>query len=339
MNRSIGSCRPGVGRHVGRRTDPWLRQVAAWQLALQHPALYRATAPARPGASDPVPSIGGTPLKRPLTAARVATAVAAFICPTCRQAVPYPYPQWFVYNLHNTPPAVGHTDYAGCVGDTDEAATSGPLTFGPDTGRRGPLPNDFHNASQTGGDDMPSNVQWLAVRLGYYCADGGYSTAGLITTGVFAVHTPKTMASISDGASNTYLVGEKCCDPDHYVDGGDNGDNKGWDFGFIFGNVRGPARSPGGTLSPASRSSLLAAPGHGGHPGIGNSEHAQCPLLLLLRQRPCLQLQHGLLRRLGPLDQLFDRPGNPPPSGQHCRWPEDRRQGVLKEENGTGPMK
>jgi hypothetical protein len=182
--------------------------------------------------------MGGTPLNRPLTAARVATAVAAFICPTRRPAVPYPYPQWFVYNLHNTPAAVGHTDYAGCVGDTDEAATSGPLTFGPDTGGGGPLPNDFHNATQTGGDDMPSNIEWLAVRPGYYCANGGYSTAGLITTGVFAVHTPKTMASISDGASNTYLVGEKCCDPDHYLDGGDNGDNKGWDFGFIFGNVR-----------------------------------------------------------------------------------------------------
>ena len=113
MNRSIGSCRPGgedvwAGEptHGSGKSQPgsWLYSILPY---IEQQPLHDL------GASDPVPSIGGTPLNRPLTAARVATAVAAFICPTRRQAVPYPYPQWFVYNLHNTPPAVGHTDYAG----------------------------------------------------------------------------------------------------------------------------------------------------------------------------------------------------------------------------------
>ena len=176
-------------------------------------------------------------MNRPLTAARVATAVAAFICPTRRQAVPYPYPQWFVYNLHNTPPAVGHTDYAGCVGDTDEAATSGPLTFGPDTGR-GALADDFHNASQTGGDDMPSNVQWLAVRPGSACARWRLQHGRIDHHG--RVRRPHAEDHGLDQATPPAIpiwLARSAANPDHYVDGGDNGDNKGWDFGFIFGNV------------------------------------------------------------------------------------------------------
>ena len=52
------------------------------------------------------------------------------------------------------------------------------------------------------------------------------------------------------------------------------------------------------------------------------------------------ELQHGLLRRLGPPDSLYDRPRDPPPPGQHRRRPAGGCQGVLghaSQERGRTP--
>ena len=42
------------------------------------------------------------------------------------------------------------------------------------------------------------------------------------------------LADISDGTSETYLVGEKYLDPDHYYNGLDGGDDQCWDEGYDF---------------------------------------------------------------------------------------------------------
>ena len=45
-------------------------------------------------------------------------------------------------------------------------------------------------------------------------------------TGVCSAHSELKLAAITDGLSNTYLVGEKFMDPDYYWNGNDPGDNE-----------------------------------------------------------------------------------------------------------------
>ena len=47
-----------------------------------------------------------------------------------------------------------------------------------------------------------------------------------IVTGISFLRSRIKMADISDGTSNTYLVGEKYLDPDYYETGQDDGDNE-----------------------------------------------------------------------------------------------------------------
>jgi hypothetical protein len=57
-------------------------------------------------------------------------------------------------------------------------------------------------------------------------------------SGVALLHSAVTLADITDGASNTYMVGEKCCDPDHYIDNGNGWDDQVWDCGVDYDTVR-----------------------------------------------------------------------------------------------------
>ena len=47
-----------------------------------------------------------------------------------------------------------------------------------------------------------------------------------MATGIFYCGSAVKMADVSDGTSNTYLVGEKYLDPDYYETGPDRGDDR-----------------------------------------------------------------------------------------------------------------
>ena len=93
-------------------------------------------------------------------------------------------------------------------------------------------------------------------------------------------------SDITDGASRTYLIGEKYLSPDSYYNGTAPDDNNGICVGYDWDFQRWTARSHFRRF-PAS---------HAGR--------ARCLERLHLRQRPRVNFQYGLLRRLGAFGQL-----------------------------------
>jgi prepilin-type N-terminal cleavage/methylation domain-containing protein/prepilin-type processing-associated H-X9-DG protein len=156
-------------------------------------------------------TVGASP--RPQVLQRVQTPVGAFICPTRRQVMAYPFAvtaglNSFV-NVAPQPSVVGRSDYAACCGE----CTWLPYYVIPES----PPSLDAGDAISVAG--------WK-----------GYP--GNQVNGVVGLHVQVTLASIEDGTSNTYMVGEKIINPDFYSTGLGLGDNQGWDVGWTSDNVR-----------------------------------------------------------------------------------------------------
>jgi prepilin-type processing-associated H-X9-DG protein len=68
---------------------------------------------------------------------------------------------------------------------------------------------------------------------------GGYQWPDQsMETGICHFTSMIRLAEITDGASNTYCVGEKCVDPDHYFDSMSSGDDGPWNEGYDVGWLR-----------------------------------------------------------------------------------------------------
>ena len=110
------------------------------------------------------------------------TPIAGYHCPSRRAAIAYPYPAgayYFYMNLLRPHPTVmGRNDYAGAGGDL-------------------PSPPGVNMPDSVAEGDAMSASAWAGV---YGAGDTG---------GIFRVRSETTMASITDGASNTYLAGGK----------------------------------------------------------------------------------------------------------------------------------
>jgi prepilin-type N-terminal cleavage/methylation domain-containing protein/prepilin-type processing-associated H-X9-DG protein len=141
---------------------------------------------------------------------RISTPLAAFICPTRRRVRAYPF--WIptvngsvIYrNVTPQPATIGRTDYAGSGGDC----------------------TTLSNAAW----DIPTGDSWT---------DSTWARqAGASDDGVFFLRSRTKIADISDGTANTYLVGEKAVNPDHYDDGQPPNDDQGWDSGFDWDTIR-----------------------------------------------------------------------------------------------------
>jgi len=139
-------------------------------------------------------------------AVRNATPVSTFYCPSRRAAVAYPYPLWYSpYNASTVHPAL--------VAKTDYASNGGSVITTPVTSDRGTIDRNMNSGPPSFA--AAETPEWV---------NGFRYVAGLATGIVFAQSTIK-MRDIPDGASCTYLVGEKYRDPQRYVTG-EGGDDK-----------------------------------------------------------------------------------------------------------------
>jgi prepilin-type N-terminal cleavage/methylation domain-containing protein/prepilin-type processing-associated H-X9-DG protein len=145
--------------------------------------------------------------KNAALARRDGTVLSLLICPSRRAAVPYP----------NTAPAPHNADHNPAVGKTDYAANSGD---GPRDGYT-PQPASFAEG------DSPT-----------------FTWYGFKETGVVYRRSTVRLTDITDGASQTYLIGEKYIQGDFIATGQDGGDNQSLFVGFDADNCRftgGPA--------------------------------------------------------------------------------------------------
>jgi prepilin-type N-terminal cleavage/methylation domain-containing protein len=119
--------------------------------------------------------------KKAQAALMAATPLSVAICPTRRMPKPYPYAADPQYFNADKPKAAGRSDYAACAGSGKPSDERGPATF------------------QDG--------------------DGKFAWACTDNNGVCYQRSQVTPGQITDGTSNTYLLGERYLNPDHYLDG------------------------------------------------------------------------------------------------------------------------
>jgi len=138
-------------------------------------------------------------------ALRIQQPLTCMNCPTRRSPINYPVSTyWFGGNVAwlgaSSVSVCARSDYAACVGD-----------YGDDQWGGGP-------------GDFPSEAAFFA------------STSVIqiqkAMTGISYGGSQVTAAMVTDGLSNTYLLGEKYLDPDYYYSGDDGSDNETMFIGY-----------------------------------------------------------------------------------------------------------
>jgi prepilin-type N-terminal cleavage/methylation domain-containing protein/prepilin-type processing-associated H-X9-DG protein len=139
-------------------------------------------------------------------AQRLVTPVAGFHCPTRRPAAVYP--TWLGFANASAAALVVKSDYAINGGDYYTQPSWSPAS--------GDSANGPANPSQVENPpgQMTANGQGTFVAIAQLATGVGYSGSMI------------KMADITDGASNTYMIGEKYVCSDLYFSGSDYGDNE-----------------------------------------------------------------------------------------------------------------
>ncbi len=165
---------------------------------------------------------------RPAFAQCASTPLATYICPTRRNVVAYPF-IWAnggiadLCNCTPDPTLLGRSDYAGSGGDCLWSNACDGAEAAITTVAAGDAQSDLWWSQQNGGQG----------------------------NGIFFIRSMTKMADITDGTANTYLLGEKYCDPDHYSDGTSPWDDQGWDTGWDWDTIRWSCGSGGSSSGTA----------------------------------------------------------------------------------------
>jgi prepilin-type N-terminal cleavage/methylation domain-containing protein/prepilin-type processing-associated H-X9-DG protein len=145
--------------------------------------------------------MGGTPEEKATASAiRISTPLALFNCPTRRRPITYHNDVYDYRNTKNPIDKVARTDYATNAGDQSRSQWfEGPATL-------------------EQGDD-PNWQGWK-----------DHPTDGL--TGICFQRSEIRIAQVTNGTSNTYMIGEKYLNPHDYETGKDLADNECMYIGF-----------------------------------------------------------------------------------------------------------
>ncbi len=192
------------------------------------------------GAQTPL----GSAAKLAAAAQRLGTPISYLNCPTRRPAVLYPWLSsysWFTFQTNMTDPASTHyevarTDYAMCGGDywtyaawphAVQNAFAGPDPQPNSTGGYLYIDGPGYHDAQDCATTTALSPYWPAGVPGPARANGVSFALSMIRA-----------SDVTDGLSNTYLLGEKNMDPDHYLDGNQGGDDEFALQGFDYDNYR-----------------------------------------------------------------------------------------------------
>ena len=171
---------------------------------------------------------GLSPGQKPNVLAQAAgVALSVYQCPSRRAVAPYTHLQ----NVSGFSPLYMNMAYVGLLGKSDYGANAGDTPA-----------NFYYSGPSFLAEGLSEIPQALAnPKFG----SGDFPPDALACTGVcFTLSTIK-IANITDGASNTILVGEKSLCPDLYSNGQSLGDFQGWDVGATGDSYRwGDANQP-----------------------------------------------------------------------------------------------
>jgi prepilin-type N-terminal cleavage/methylation domain-containing protein len=155
-------------------------------------------------------------------AQRLATPLQVMYCPTRRPAIVYPVGGGWGVTTHLVSPstvtAIGHTDYVVNNGDFWPLWSQGPSSLS-----NGPA---------------------------YFASNGEYRNGIKNFNGIIYSHYRSKFTDITDGLSETYMIGEKCVSPDDYLNGSWVGDDQGPFVSDDYDNARSAGDEGGNYLAP-----------------------------------------------------------------------------------------
>ena len=151
--------------------------------------------------------------KMAASAVRDSTPISIFQCPSRRPMMAYAV-QAGLQTCYgsNTQTTYARTDYCANAGDQTQ------------------------NWDLEGPPDVPTGDKWTATNAWY--PPNTLVNIPKVSTGICFLRSAITTAHVTDGLSNTYLVGEKYLNPDNYTTGLDGADNESMYAGYDNDNHR-----------------------------------------------------------------------------------------------------